>query len=445
MIDAHLEIKDKQGLTALAYAVAKGDSQAVGILLQGGVVVEDKEEAVIYAACRGMIEITQMLLKAGADIKQAAFAATKHGQYYIVRKLLETGLAPDTTLNGRSLLQEANEVGFKEIEAMLRSAGASIAPLSVFTIESPQSEGKKAEKTVAAFQASLSNVETELISVQEAYQHRNSPLLGYHDQRSPRQDFSPASPNVETRSETPIRKHDLAVQPNSATRVGAGTIFPSPYLLLRYPIMASSLKLGAIVVDPHDPLDVCLPRDMEILDEIVPGAEWLTTSDMDLSENFDKPSSGRTQSLVDVGNNLSREGKLDMATRQVVHNRLQNHAEVLSRLVVKCETEISQLLDRRKKMHFVVGLMSTRDLAASRSRDSEVAGSESVCVGPSLSAFTNTSTSTTQRFEGTSIILGIHYRVLKFRRCTIPAGSGRKVWSLDLGDYLILKPHERVI
>jgi ankyrin repeat protein len=124
---ANLEAGDKQGRTALACAVTKGDSEAVHTLLKAGaeskVIVHGEEEAVVYAAARGMTDITKLLLEAGTNAKPAAFAAVKHGQYEVMHQLLESGLAPDTSWNGRTLLQEANEAGSKTIEALLRSAG----------------------------------------------------------------------------------------------------------------------------------------------------------------------------------------------------------------------------------------------------------------------------------------------------------------------------------
>jgi hypothetical protein len=236
--------------------------------------------------------------------------------------------------------------------------------------------------TSAAPQSSVVTNEIEPTSPHEVAKHQNSPLLGHRDQKSPRRSPSPTSPGLETRSETfrpdPVMKPEPVMRPDPAVRVSGGSKSSSPYLLLRYPMMESSLRLGAIVTDPFNPLDRYLPRDLNSLDEIVRNALW-TESDMNMTENFDNFDKLSTIQSI-LGINPSKQGKLDVSARHVTHVRLQNHEEVLGRFVTAYQQDLFRLLEGRKELYFVVGLMITRDLAISRSHSTGVSASASVTV-----------------------------------------------------------------
>ena len=67
-----IEVKDKDGYTALLIAAEMGNIEMVKVLLENGADVNardiDKHTALIYAAYQGNLEIAEMLLKYGADV-----------------------------------------------------------------------------------------------------------------------------------------------------------------------------------------------------------------------------------------------------------------------------------------------------------------------------------------------------------------------------------------
>jgi ankyrin repeat protein len=127
------------GKTPVADRAMAGDREAVRALLHQGVDVNaaqgDGMTALHWAALSGDVDMAQMLLYAGANVKAStrlgAFTplvlAAKSGQASMVSTLLEAGGNPnDTTTNGTTPLMLAAASGSADAVAALLDQGASI-------------------------------------------------------------------------------------------------------------------------------------------------------------------------------------------------------------------------------------------------------------------------------------------------------------------------------
>lgn len=126
---------DQWGENALMHAVLHGNVDMTRILLEAGANPDMKGRGFTplgMAALRGHVRIVRMLLKAGADIDRKSsdgntpiIAATIMHRTDVVRELL--AYCPDMSIwnrEGRVSLGVAVEEGFKDIVALMLEAGA---------------------------------------------------------------------------------------------------------------------------------------------------------------------------------------------------------------------------------------------------------------------------------------------------------------------------------
>ena len=125
---------DQWGENALMHAVLNGNVEMTRILLEAGANPDMKGRGFTplgMAALRGHVRIARLLLKAGADVDRKSndgntpiIAATIMHRTDVVRELL--AYRPDMTIwnrEGRVSLGIAVELGYKDIVAMMLDAG----------------------------------------------------------------------------------------------------------------------------------------------------------------------------------------------------------------------------------------------------------------------------------------------------------------------------------
>ena len=135
---ADVNIKNKDGNTALIIASEKGSLDLVNMLLENGADVQQKDgrgwTALMWASsCRNK-EIVEMLISKGADINAksqegntALMFASKRGENEIAKMLLEGGADVNVQNKyGSTALSWAAGSGHKEIVEMLLEGGADV-------------------------------------------------------------------------------------------------------------------------------------------------------------------------------------------------------------------------------------------------------------------------------------------------------------------------------
>ena len=139
---AHINAKDGRDCTTLMYAVERGHTEIVKILLKHGVVVNAKNDsggtALMYAAKIGHIEIVKLLLEHGANTNSKAkggkvfgncltalMYAAEGGHTEVAELLLRYGAIINAKdKKGCTALMYADYYGHSETANLLRSYGA---------------------------------------------------------------------------------------------------------------------------------------------------------------------------------------------------------------------------------------------------------------------------------------------------------------------------------
>lgn len=133
---ADLDIQNSFGETALMIAASKGHYDIVDFLIQAGADINKQKNAgttaVKFAAGSGNTEILEALIKAGADVNLGdndddtpLGEAVFQGQLKAAEVLIRAGANVNAkNKEGKTILDFAKEKGYKEIESLLKSAGA---------------------------------------------------------------------------------------------------------------------------------------------------------------------------------------------------------------------------------------------------------------------------------------------------------------------------------
>ena len=133
---ADVNAKDQQGRSALMTAALQGKAEVVRLLLEKGASVDASDKdgwtPLMDASWSGDPLAVRLLLDKNADVgaqtirgETALINAVRSGNAEVVRMLLERGAAVDTKPRfGQSPLQIAQKFDYKEIEELLKSAGA---------------------------------------------------------------------------------------------------------------------------------------------------------------------------------------------------------------------------------------------------------------------------------------------------------------------------------
>jgi hypothetical protein len=140
---ANLESKDKNGQTPLSWAAENGYEARVKLLLNKGADLESKDKynrtPLLWAARNGYEAVVKLLLQEKAEVNAAAAAnyngrtalqaAAEGGHLAVVERLLqekaEVNAAAAAGYGGRTALQAATEGGYTKIVACLLKAGAT--------------------------------------------------------------------------------------------------------------------------------------------------------------------------------------------------------------------------------------------------------------------------------------------------------------------------------
>ncbi len=151
-IRATLDLKDRHGMTALAYAAAGGQADTVNILLQSGadprIVAKSTtidtsmgarqlpctSTIIMFAASNGHLEVVKMLLDSGVGVDSrnsvgvtALMHAAHKGNYGVAKLLLDKGADPNAqTKCGRTALMEACMMGATPVARLLIERGAKV-------------------------------------------------------------------------------------------------------------------------------------------------------------------------------------------------------------------------------------------------------------------------------------------------------------------------------
>lgn len=133
---ADLDIQNSFGETALMLAAAKGHYEVAEFLIKAGADINKQKgagtTAVKFAAGSGNTEILEALIKAGADVNLGdndddtpLGEAVFQGQLKAAEVLIRAGANVNAkNKEGKTILDFAKEKGYKEIESLLKSAGA---------------------------------------------------------------------------------------------------------------------------------------------------------------------------------------------------------------------------------------------------------------------------------------------------------------------------------
>lgn len=133
---ADLDIQNSFGETALMLAAAKGHYDVAEFLIKAGADINKQKgagtTAVKFAAGSGNTEILEALIKVGADVNLGdndddtpLGEAVFQGQLKAAEVLIRAGANVNAkNKEGKTILDFAKEKGYKEIESLLKSAGA---------------------------------------------------------------------------------------------------------------------------------------------------------------------------------------------------------------------------------------------------------------------------------------------------------------------------------